>query len=222
MKRVISWLFVICLFVLLAACSGQMDAIPISDSIAQPMEYISANAEVDPIAITVEESQVEEPEYDIIEQDKLTEHIPQSLVLEPASPPLVPSQPPVPEPISPPPTPAQPPVPEPVSPPSTPIQSPTPEPVAPPSAAASPPVVTPPPSAPTLPPLASPSLEPPAQPDPPADEVSMMVWLSATGTRWHSINNCGNMNPSRARQVSLESARNMSDFGPCRNRNPPR
>lgn len=32
------------------------------------------------------------------------------------------------------------------------------------------------------------------------------VWLSATGSKYHSINNCGNMNPNKARQVTLEEA----------------
>lgn len=34
----------------------------------------------------------------------------------------------------------------------------------------------------------------------------MLVWLSATGSKYHSINNCGNMNPNNARQVTLEEA----------------
>lgn len=32
------------------------------------------------------------------------------------------------------------------------------------------------------------------------------VWLPATGEKYHSINNCGQMNPNKARQVSLEYA----------------
>lgn len=36
--------------------------------------------------------------------------------------------------------------------------------------------------------------------------VGDMVWLSATGEKYHRINNCGRMNPDRARQVSLEDA----------------
>lgn len=35
--------------------------------------------------------------------------------------------------------------------------------------------------------------------------VGQMVWLSATGEKYHCINNCGRMNPNNARQVSLES-----------------
>lgn len=33
-----------------------------------------------------------------------------------------------------------------------------------------------------------------------------MVWLSATGSKYHSIPDCGNMNPNNARQVSRSSA----------------
>ena len=47
-----------------------------------------------------------------------------------------------------------------------------------------------------------------------------MVWLSASGSRYHRINNCGRMNPNRARQVTLESARER--YEPCENCNPPR
>lgn len=32
------------------------------------------------------------------------------------------------------------------------------------------------------------------------------VWLSATGSKYHRIPNCGRMNPNKARQVSLEQA----------------
>lgn len=32
------------------------------------------------------------------------------------------------------------------------------------------------------------------------------VWLSATGSKYHSIPNCGNMNPDKARQVSVDEA----------------
>lgn len=42
----------------------------------------------------------------------------------------------------------------------------------------------------------------------PADSntVGEMVWKSATGSKYHSINNCGKMNPDKAKQVSLEEA----------------
>lgn len=35
------------------------------------------------------------------------------------------------------------------------------------------------------------------------------VWLSATGSKYHSISNCGNMNPKYARKVSLEEAQRL-------------
>lgn len=50
------------------------------------------------------------------------------------------------------------------------------------------------------------------KPSTPEPEISApageMVWLSATGSKYHSINNCGRMNPDKARQVSLEYAIN--------------
>ena len=38
------------------------------------------------------------------------------------------------------------------------------------------------------------------------DSGGGMVWLSATGLKYHSIPDCGNMNPNNARQVSRSSA----------------
>lgn len=35
------------------------------------------------------------------------------------------------------------------------------------------------------------------------------VWLSATGKKYHRINNCGNMNPNTARKVTLEEAQKL-------------
>lgn len=35
---------------------------------------------------------------------------------------------------------------------------------------------------------------------------STLVWLSATGDKYHTINNCGNMNPDKARQVTKAKA----------------
>ncbi|MGL4654328.1 MAG: MBL fold metallo-hydrolase [Sarcina sp.] len=53
------------------------------------------------------------------------------------------------------------------------------------------------------------------KPDPtPAPEQGKMVWLSATGEKYHSINNCGRMNPSKARQVSLSDAQSQG-FEDC-------
>lgn len=41
------------------------------------------------------------------------------------------------------------------------------------------------------------------------DSGGGMVWLSATGSKYHSIPDCGNMNPNKARQVSRSSAEAM-------------
>ena len=38
------------------------------------------------------------------------------------------------------------------------------------------------------------------------DSSGGMVWLSATGSKYHSIPDCGNMNPNNARQVPRSSA----------------
>ncbi|WAG61257.1 ComEC/Rec2 family competence protein [Clostridium estertheticum] len=46
-----------------------------------------------------------------------------------------------------------------------------------------------------------------------------MVWLSATGSKYHSINNCGKMNPNNARQVTLEEAK--KSYSPCSKCGPP-
>lgn len=46
--------------------------------------------------------------------------------------------------------------------------------------------------------------------------VESTVWLSATGSKYHRIPNCGRMNPSKARQVSLEQAV-AQGFERCKN-----
>jgi competence protein ComEC len=51
-------------------------------------------------------------------------------------------------------------------------------------------------------------------------DETVMVWLSATGARYHRINNCGRMNPNTARQVTLEKAK--ESYEPCGVCNPPR
>lgn len=48
-----------------------------------------------------------------------------------------------------------------------------------------------------------------------AQPVEQMVWLSATGKKYHSIPNCGNMNPDNARQVPLSQAE--SRYERCKN-----
>lgn len=47
-----------------------------------------------------------------------------------------------------------------------------------------------------------------------ADPNVGMVWVSATGSKYHSIPNCGRMDPNKARQVSKEEAA-ASGLSPC-------
>ncbi len=42
-----------------------------------------------------------------------------------------------------------------------------------------------------------------------------MVWLSATGSKYHSIPDCGNMNPDTAREVTLSQAE-AQGYEPCK------
>ena len=44
--------------------------------------------------------------------------------------------------------------------------------------------------------------------------VDVMVWLPATGEKYHSKNNCGRMNPSKARQVTKSEAERRG-YEPC-------
>lgn len=41
-----------------------------------------------------------------------------------------------------------------------------------------------------------------------------MVWISATGSKYHAINNCGRMNPNTASYVTINEAINMG-LSPC-------
>lgn len=41
------------------------------------------------------------------------------------------------------------------------------------------------------------------------DAAPVMVWKSATGEKYHSINHCGNMNPDKATQITEEQAVNL-------------
>ena len=64
----------------------------------------------------------------------------------------------------------------------------------------------------TAAPTQSPQTEAPTQPpqtEAPTQPVGNMVWLSATGSKYHSRNNCGNMNPENARQVTESDAINQ-------------
>ena len=47
-----------------------------------------------------------------------------------------------------------------------------------------------------------------------SNSVGGMVWLSETGSKYHSIPNCGRMNPNNAWQVSQSSAE-ASGYGRC-------
>jgi len=49
--------------------------------------------------------------------------------------------------------------------------------------------------------------------------AGVKVWLSATGTKYHRINNCGKMDPSKARLVNLDDIRGQ--YEPCSKCNPP-
>ncbi len=53
----------------------------------------------------------------------------------------------------------------------------------------------------------------PAAPQPSSGE---MVWKSATGKKYHSIDHCGNMNPNKATQITREQAEAMG-LGRCSN-----
>ena len=46
------------------------------------------------------------------------------------------------------------------------------------------------------------------------NNVSEMVWITATGKKYHRINNCGNTNPANARQITLEEA--QKNYEPCK------
>ena len=47
-----------------------------------------------------------------------------------------------------------------------------------------------------------------------SDSGATKVWISATGHKYHSVNDCGNMNPDRATQVTEDEAINMG-LGKC-------
>lgn len=51
---------------------------------------------------------------------------------------------------------------------------------------------------------ASQTVQPAATTEAPVEPT--YVWLSATGSKYHSIDHCGNMNPKKARMVTLEEA----------------
>jgi len=59
--------------------------------------------------------------------------------------------------------------------------------------------------------LPTPTIAPTPTPKPVAD---VMVWLPATGEKYHNKNNCGRMNPDKARQVTKSEAERLG-YEPC-------
>ncbi len=49
---------------------------------------------------------------------------------------------------------------------------------------------------------------------PEQEKKAQYVWLSATGSKYHSYDSCGNMNPKRAQKVTLEEAQRLGK-GKC-------
>lgn len=46
------------------------------------------------------------------------------------------------------------------------------------------------------------------------EPIGKMVWKTATGKKYHSINNCGKTNPAKATQVTLDAAKSAG-LTPC-------
>lgn len=46
------------------------------------------------------------------------------------------------------------------------------------------------------------------------EPIGKMVWKTATGKKYHSINNCGKTNPANAKQVTLDAAKSAG-LTPC-------
>ena len=56
----------------------------------------------------------------------------------------------------------------------------------------------------------APQPEPQPEPEPvPSVDEGILVWQSATGEKYHSINDCGRMNPDKARQITLAQAKSL-------------
>lgn len=61
----------------------------------------------------------------------------------------------------------------------------------------------------------TPTVVPTIAPTPTEKPVAdVMVWLPATGEKYHNKNNCGRMNPSKARQVTKSEAERRG-YEPC-------
>ena len=63
----------------------------------------------------------------------------------------------------------------------------------------------------TVTPTSTPTVAPTPTKQPVTD---VMVWLPATGEKYHSKNNCGRMNPDKARQVTKSEAERRG-YEPC-------
>ena len=64
----------------------------------------------------------------------------------------------------------------------------------------------------------TPTIAPTSTPTPTEQPiVDVMVWLPATGEKYHNKNNCGRMNPDKARQVTKSEAvrRGYEPCGKC-------
>lgn len=138
-----------------------------------------------------------------------------------AEPTLAPTDTPTPEPTATPeptdtptPEPTDTPTPEPTNTPTPePTNTPTPEPTTPPLPTATPiPTPTVPP-APAVPSTVTATKESGGTVDIP---IGTVVWKSATGTKFHSVNNCGNMNPANAVPMTVEEAVNTYGLTACK------
>ena len=54
-----------------------------------------------------------------------------------------------------------------------------------------------------------PKAESTPEPTPQAESSGGLCWKSATGEKYHSINNCGRMNPAKATQITISQAQSM-------------
>ena len=54
----------------------------------------------------------------------------------------------------------------------------------------------------------------PVQNTPQQKPQGQMVWLSATGSKYHNRSNCGRMNPNTATKVTLKEAQRQG-YGAC-------
>ena len=65
----------------------------------------------------------------------------------------------------------------------------------------------------------TPALTPTAVPTEGSADLEL-VWISASGSKYHRINNCGNMNPDKATQLTFTQAKDKG-LEPCKNCKPP-